>query len=245
MDVQFPPMVKETSTDTGTNAFDLDGAVSGFRTFLAALPSSGNVPYIITADSGDYEFGVGYYSHTANTLARSFSIVSSNSNAKVNFSAGDKTVAVGVSPYMNQHCGYRVEIDETAQIANSNELQYDNIIYDNGPDTIMVVGSSSTNLLVPGWANFMKISGNVGFFTGVAGDCTAFIKPLTLATYTDQLEGFGFDVLNSGTWGELSICTGWVEPSYYGGNYGLQIEMNHAGPTTQTFSGVISVEYKI
>ena len=92
--------VQETSTTTGTGAFTLAGAVTGFRAFSAVCSTSDTVPYIIEEvdafgfPDGDWETGIGTYS-AANTLTRTTVLASSNAGAAVNFAAGDKRVAIG------------------------------------------------------------------------------------------------------------------------------------------------------
>lgn len=93
--------VLETSTTTGTGDITLAGAVTGFRTFDAALTAADVVPYYIEAVDGDgvptgaWESGIGTY-NGSNVLARTTVKRSSNANAAVNFAAGTKRVGLGV-----------------------------------------------------------------------------------------------------------------------------------------------------
>lgn len=93
----FADRVKETGTTTGTGAFTLGGAVTGFRTFNSALGQGVWFDYCIEAvdgsgvPSGDWEVGQGYLSGSS-TMVRSRVWASSNANALVNFSAGTKNV---------------------------------------------------------------------------------------------------------------------------------------------------------
>lgn len=93
----------ETSTTTGTGDFTLSGAATTLygpnaRTFSTAL---GSVAYSFYYDIfhqtlAEFERGIGYLSGGA--LVRSLVIESSNSNALVNFSAGDKVVMSAAVP---------------------------------------------------------------------------------------------------------------------------------------------------
>ena len=84
--------VKETSTTTGTGTFDLDGAVSGFETFVSGIGDTNETYYCITAGS-EFEVGRGTITDaTPDTLSRDSVISSSNSDSLVNFSAGEKQV---------------------------------------------------------------------------------------------------------------------------------------------------------
>ena len=86
--------VKETSTSTGTGPFDLDGAVTGFDTFVAGI-ADGNTTYYAIFHQGttQWEVGLGTVTDaTPDTLARTTVITSSNSDAAVTFTAGTKDV---------------------------------------------------------------------------------------------------------------------------------------------------------
>src|SRR6056300_818576 len=83
--------VKETSTTTGTGAFTLTGAVTGFETFSSAIGNT-NTTYYAIVNTVNAEFEVGLGTVGAGTLARTTIISSSNSDAAVNFSAGTKNV---------------------------------------------------------------------------------------------------------------------------------------------------------
>ena len=86
--------VQETSTSTGTGSFTLAGAVTGYQSF--AVIGNGNTTYYTIADQGgaNWEVGIGTYSTTGPTLARTTVLSSSNSGSLVPFTAGTKTVFV-------------------------------------------------------------------------------------------------------------------------------------------------------
>ncbi len=85
--------VKETSTTTGTGAFTLAGAVSGFETFSAGIGGSNTTYYcIFLTGTAEFEVGFGTLNSGASTLTRTYIISSSNSDAAVDFSAGSKEV---------------------------------------------------------------------------------------------------------------------------------------------------------
>jgi hypothetical protein len=93
----------ETSTTTGTGNFTLSGAATTLygpnaRTFSDALDGSAFSFYydIFHQSLAEFERGIGYLSSGA--LVRSLVIESSNSNALVNFSAGDKVVMSAAVP---------------------------------------------------------------------------------------------------------------------------------------------------
>ena len=74
--------VKETSVTTGTGTLNLDGAVSGFQTFVAGIGDT-NTTYYAIANRGaaEWETGLGTVTDAApDTLARTSVIDSSNSD---------------------------------------------------------------------------------------------------------------------------------------------------------------------
>ena len=83
--------VKETSTTAGSGTLDLDGAVTGFETFVAGI-ATGNTTYYCIDHQGAYdewEVGLGTVTDaTPDTLSRDTVISSSNSDSKVTFTAG-------------------------------------------------------------------------------------------------------------------------------------------------------------
>lgn len=89
--------VAETSTTTGTGAFTLAAAITGFRRFSAVCSTNDTCYYAIFAvdangnPSGDWECGLGTYS-SSNTLTRTTPQASTNSNNAVNFGSGTKYV---------------------------------------------------------------------------------------------------------------------------------------------------------
>ena len=83
--------VKETSTTAGTGTLDLDGAVTGFETFVAGIATTNTTYYCIDHQGAydEWEVGLGTVTDaTPDTLSRDTVISSSNSDSKVAFTAG-------------------------------------------------------------------------------------------------------------------------------------------------------------
>jgi hypothetical protein len=88
--------VRETTTTTGTGTITLAGAVTNFETFTANLSNSDTTYYaIVDNTNGAFEVGLGTFTSSGTTLARSV-IASSNSNNLVDFGAGTKDVFITV-----------------------------------------------------------------------------------------------------------------------------------------------------
>ena len=83
--------IKETTTTTGTGTYTLSGAVTGFETFTANLSNSDTTYYCCT-DNTDFEVGLGTFTSSGTTLARTTILSSSNSNNAVNWTSGTRTV---------------------------------------------------------------------------------------------------------------------------------------------------------
>ena len=86
--------VKETSTTTGTGTINLAGASQGFESFVTGIGTTNQTYYCITNSSQtEFETGIGTVTDaTPDTLSRDTVISSTNSDNKVNFSAGEKDV---------------------------------------------------------------------------------------------------------------------------------------------------------
>jgi hypothetical protein len=86
--------VKETAFSPGTGAVTLLGATLGFQSF--AVVGNGNTTLYTIADQGGnkWEVGIGTYSSTGPTLARTTVLSSSNSNTLEDFNAGTQDVFV-------------------------------------------------------------------------------------------------------------------------------------------------------
>ena len=82
--------LKETTTTTGTGTYTLAGAVTGFEAFSQV--GNGNTTYYCCTDGTDFEIGIGTYTSSGTTLARTTILQSSNSDNAVNWSSGTRTV---------------------------------------------------------------------------------------------------------------------------------------------------------
>jgi hypothetical protein len=88
--------IAQLSTGTGTGNFDLDGAaLTGFEKFEDRYTPLDTLPYLITDDSGNWEIGLGSFVGAGPyQLVRTTVLASTNADAAVNWTAGNKTVSV-------------------------------------------------------------------------------------------------------------------------------------------------------
>ena len=87
--------VKQTSTSTGTGTINLSAiAETGFETFVAGIGDTNSTFYCISHDgTAEFEVGIGTVTDAGtDTLSRDTVISSSNSDNKVDFGVGTKTV---------------------------------------------------------------------------------------------------------------------------------------------------------
>jgi len=87
--------VKETTATTGTGTLTLAGADTGFQAFSSAL-SDGDTTYysLVELSTGEWEVGLGTFTATGTTLARTTILASSNSGSAINLTAGEASVFI-------------------------------------------------------------------------------------------------------------------------------------------------------
>jgi len=106
MPLQHFDRIKETTTTTGTGTLTLAGAVTGFRSF-ADIGNANTCPYVLLEDSETsptaWEVGIGTYTSSGTTLARTTVLRTSAGNATaINLSSGTHTVLSNWSATLGQ-----------------------------------------------------------------------------------------------------------------------------------------------
>ena len=87
--------VKETTTTTGTGTVTLAGAVTGYQAF-SAIGDGNTTHYVIEDANGTgWEVGIGTYTLSGTTLARTTVLASTNSDSQITLSSGTHTVFCG------------------------------------------------------------------------------------------------------------------------------------------------------
>ena len=82
--------IKETTTTTGTGTYTLAGAFTGFEAFSQI--GDGNTTFYACTDGTDFEIGIGTYTASGTTLARTTILQSSNSDSEVSWTSGTRTI---------------------------------------------------------------------------------------------------------------------------------------------------------
>ena len=114
--------VKETTATTGTGTLTLAGAVTGFQTFTSVL-SDGDTTYygIFESATGAFEVGLGTFTSSGTTLARTTILESSNSGSAVNIGVGSKDV------FITQPAEKAVYLDASGYIAAADGRNVTNV----------------------------------------------------------------------------------------------------------------------
>ena len=111
--------VKETTTTTGTGTVTLLGAATGFQSF-AAIGNANTTYYTIASQTGnEWEVGIGTYSTSGTTLART-TVLSNSSGTQpsaLSFSAGIKDVFV---TYPSEYAVAATNVGTSGQLLTSN-----------------------------------------------------------------------------------------------------------------------------
>ena len=85
--------VKETTTTSGTGTYTLAGSITGFQSFGDAV-GDGNTTYYACTDGSSFEIGIGTYTASGSTLARTTILKSTNSNSAVDWGSTTKDIFV-------------------------------------------------------------------------------------------------------------------------------------------------------
>jgi hypothetical protein len=158
--------VRETTATTGTGTYNLAGAVTGYQSFSSVCSDSDTVYYVVT-DNSDYEIGLGTFTSSGTTLARTTIYESSNSDAAVDWSAGDKQVFITVPAsrfmYLDASGDLNMADNAKAKFGASDDLQ----IYHDGTNSyIDDAGTGGLNIRGHAYINLQKYTGEtMGLFT--------------------------------------------------------------------------------
>jgi hypothetical protein len=94
MALVYKDRVKETTTTTGTGTLTLAGAATGYQAFSAIGNANTCIYALEDANGTGWEVGIGTYTLSGTTLARTTILASSNSGSAITLSAGTHSVFV-------------------------------------------------------------------------------------------------------------------------------------------------------
>jgi hypothetical protein len=164
--------VKETTTTTGTGTVTLLGASSGFQSF-AVVGDANTTFYTIAAQTGtEWEVGIGTYTSSGTTLARTTILSSSNGGSAVNFTAGTKDV------FVTYPAGRAVTTTGIETLTNKTFTGY--------TETVLALGTSGTINLNPsnGTIQTCALSGNPTFTQSFSSGQSLTLRLTNGSTYT-------------------------------------------------------------
>jgi hypothetical protein len=181
--------VKVLATTTGTGAFTLGSAVTGFQSF--SVIGDGNTTYYTIAAQAtpDWEVGIGTYTASGTLLSRDTILESSNGGSAVDFPAGTKDVFV---TYPAERATY-LDTAGSYPVQNTfNTLNAANAVLTAG--TISATPVSANDLVNKTYVDTIVASG-VHFHDPVRVE-----SPINLnATYNNGTAGVGATLTNAGT----------------------------------------------
>jgi hypothetical protein len=198
--------VQETTTTTGTGTVTLAGAVAGFQSF-AVVGNTNTTYYTITSGTA-WEVGIGTYSTTGPTLARTTILSSSNANAAI-------TLA-GTSSVFSSYPAEKVISDGYGLLPVANggtgatTLTANGVLYGSGTSAIAATAVGTTGQVLvgntgaaPSWSTLSGI-GVTSFSAGTTG-----LTPSSATTGVVTLAGT-LGVANGGTGTATAFTTGSV-----------------------------------
>lgn len=196
--------VQETTTTTGTGTLTLAGAVLGYQSFAAI--GNGNTTYYCITDGTNWEVGIGTYTLSGTTLARTTVLESSNSGSLVNFSAGTKNV------FVTYPASRAINLDDTGNLPQAvtaglgtvrlpGEMIYrlNSDLAGSNVNTVQkVVGvgvtlAGSTVYQFEGWYSLYKLVGTTSHTIAIGFGGTATINNITWQIYENWASGTSAD----------------------------------------------------
>ena len=157
--------VKETTTTTGTGTYTLAGAEVGFQAF-SAIGDGNTTYYSATNNAGDWEVGIGTYTASGTTLARTVILSSSNSGNALDWPAGEKFVFVtqpsSKANYLDVDgyatgMDFKTSLDLNTTVANKPSYAEGRIFYDKAYGALAFYNDEADITLQIGQEDYIRV----------------------------------------------------------------------------------------
>ena len=214
--------VQETTSTTGTTDYVLLGAAAGYQSFGAVLANADTTYYAITNDT-DWEVGLGTYSTTGPTLARTTVLASSSGGSAVNWGVGVKNIfisyAASKSVYLDAN-GDLLVSDKIVHAGDTNTTirfpTADTVAIDTGgTERFKVENSTITTtvpIVLPADPTLPLQAATKEYVDTLVASGIHFHQPVRVespinlnATYNNGTSGVGATLTNAGTQAALVI----------------------------------------
>ena len=236
--------VKVTVSGTpGTGSITLGSALPGFQTFAAGgVSNSDTVPYVIE-DGSAWEIGVGTYSSTGPTLARTTITSSSNSGSAITASSSSVVMLSPLAADLQSgtSAGNLVELDSSARIPAVDGSLITNLNVGNAASGTLSVARGGTGLtsLTAGQIPFGAGTSAFGSSSGLTTDGTNLTVSGGVATNGDIISNSGnINLTNSATSSNLAF-------NWYPGSNVARIAEFVVYPTNSSASTVPVVKMRM
>ena len=212
--------VKETTTTTGTGTYTLAGAENGFEAFSSI--GNSNTTYYCCTDGVDFEVGIGTYTLSGTTLARTTILQSSNSDAAVNWTDGTRII------FCTQPAEKAVFLDSSGNMPITNNATIGGTLGVTG----VLTGTS------------LDISGDVDIDGTLEADAvtvngTALNTVIAGVTVTNATNSAHVSVADNESTNEENLIT-FIEDASATGNVGLESDGDFSyNPSTGTVSATV------
>jgi hypothetical protein len=168
--------VQETTTTTGTGTITLAGAVSGFQSF--AVIGTGNTTYYTITSGTAWEVGIGTYSTTGPTLARTTILASSTGGTAINLT-GTSNV------FVTYPAGTSVSTNTLMTVTSTSSTSYTETA--TSGDKVVILTSSTAALIN---VTLPSAVGNTARLTFKLSSTATFMYPLRItAAGSETIDG--------------------------------------------------------